>query len=65
MAARRSVRLDEPVEQADAEGEGELLTGNRVDETLEQSRKTRRLDSAEARGQRAQERVALGEAVEG
>ena len=61
----RSVRHGEPVEQADTDREGELLTGDRVDDALEQRRKPRRLQAAEARGQRAQERVALGEAVEG
>ena len=64
LARRGPVRFGEPVEQADANSERELLAGDRVDQALEQGRKPRRLQSAEACRERAQKRVALGNLVE-
>jgi hypothetical protein len=46
----RSMRLSEPVEQADPERKGELLAGDCVDDTLKQRWKPRRLQAPEAPG---------------
>ena len=52
------------IEQTDADCERELLASDCVDEALEEGRKPRRLQPAEACGERVQEGVARGEAIE-
>jgi hypothetical protein len=50
----------EPVEQMNADGEGQLLAGDAVDQRLEHGRKTRWLESAHALGQRSDQGVCHG-----
>ena len=54
----------EPVEQLDPYVEGELLTGDGIDEAFEQAWEARRLEASEALHQRTKVRVALRSEVE-
>ena len=55
----------ESVEQPDADSERQLLTSDRVDETLEQRRKSWRLEASKAIRERAEEGIVRCKPVKG